>query len=210
MKKNNGIALALFGQVRCAILALLFFHSDESYYMRQIVRMTGAAHGAIQRELAHLVQTGLIVRNKHGMEVFYQANTLSPIFPEVRGLIIKTAGAVEVLRVALAPVAERIEVAFIYGSVAKGTEKATSDVDIMVIGEVGFNEIVAILMPAEEQLHREVNPSVFTSAEIAQGVAHRQHFITSVLQETKVFLIGGEHDLTRLVSGLRADRAANE
>lgn len=181
-------------------MALLFFHSDESYYLRQIVRMTGAGHGAVQRELGLLVKLEMIGRFRRGQEVFYQANRTSPIFSDMRELMLKTAGAVDVLRAALATLADRIDVAFIYGSLARGAEKAGSDVDVLIIGDVGFTELVAVLKPAQEQLQREVNPSVFTSSEIQQRIAEQHHFITTVLREEKVFLIGGEHDLTRLAS----------
>jgi predicted nucleotidyltransferase len=198
--RRTGIAEELFGQVRSAVLAMLFFHSDESYYLRQLVRMTGAGHGAVQRELAHLVKLDLIRSCRRGREVFYQVNKSSPTFPDIRGLILKTAGAVDVLRAELASLADRIDVAFIYGSLARGSEKAESDVDVLVIGDVGFGEIVDALYHAQEQLHREVNPSVFTLPEIRQCMTEQHHFITSVLHEEKVFLIGGEHDLARLAT----------
>ena len=210
LRQRSGLAEALFGQVRSALLALLFFHSDESFYLRQIVRLTGAGHGAVQRELAHLLKVDLIKRIQRGKQVYYQANTSSPIFPELRGVIVKTAGAVDVLRAALAIHAEKIAVAMIYGSLARGAEKSESDVDILVIGKAGFGEIVAALKPAQDQLHREVNPSVFTPQEICRRITQRDHFITTVLREDKVFLIGGEDELARLGQEQLVDRASNE
>jgi len=199
ISETNGTAEMLLGKVRCAVLSLLFSHCDESYYLRQIVRMTKLGHGAVQREIAHLLQANLIVRSPIGKEVFYQANQSSPIFTELRSLITKTTGIADVLRAALAPMASEISVAFIYGSVAKGTEKAGSDVDIMAIGAAGFGEIIAALRPVQDQLGREINPSVFTPNEVSRRIAQNDHFISTVLREEKVFLIGDEHDLGRLV-----------
>lgn len=194
------MAEALFGRVRCAVLALLYFHQEESFYLRQIVRLTGAGHGAVQRELGHLWSVGVIVRRKRGKELYYQANASSPIFAELRNMLLKTAGVADLLRAALAPLAERIEQAFIYGSVARGADTMGSDVDVMIIGDVGFGEVVAALHPAQEQLHREVNPSVYTPEEIRQRVVRGEHFITTVLQGERLFLIGDADDVARMAS----------
>lgn len=210
MRSQPDIASMLLGQVRSTVLALLFSHAEESYYLRQIIRMTGAAHGAVQRELAHLHAAGLVTRVRRGNQVYYQADRESPVFAEVRGLIVKTAGVASVLRAALASVAGNIEIAFIYGSVAKGTEKSNSDIDVMVIGEVTFGDIVQALLPAQQQLGREVNPSVFTPGEIRDRIANSDHFINTILREDKIILIGDEHDLDRLVELRVVDRASDE
>ena len=183
------------GKVRSTVLGLLFSHTDRSYYLREIVRETGAGHGAVQRELGHLLRVGLVTRTARGREVFYQANRASPIFPELRGLIIKTVGLADALREALAPFGDRVKVAFIYGSFARGEERAESDVDVMIASEVGFDGIVSALRPAQDRIGRELNPSVFTPDEWRMGVADQDHFISTVLREEKLFLIGNEHDL---------------
>lgn len=195
---QNRISAGLFGNTRSAILALLFCHGDESYYLRQIVRLTGAGHGAIQRELGHLLKLGLIVRNKRGMEVYYQANMSSPAFAEIRGLMIKTAGMADVLRTALSNLSERIAVAFIYGSIASGTEKVESDVDVMIIGDVSLGDIVSVLRPVQDQLGREINPAIYTPDEMRRRIASHDHFVTSLLAEKKVFLVGDEQDFAKL------------
>ena len=192
------LAGSLLGKVRTAVLALLFSHADQSYYLREIVRMTGAGHGAVQRELAHLLKAGLVTRTSRGREVFYQANRASPIFPELHGLIVKTVGVADVLREALAPLADRVQVAFIYGSFAKGEERAESDVDAMVIGDVDFGEVVSALRPAQDRLAREVNPSAFAPDEWRRRVADQDHFVTTILREGKLFLVGDERDLAEL------------
>jgi predicted nucleotidyltransferase len=199
LKTEIGGAGALFGKVRSAVLALLFSHADQSFYLREIARAIGTGHGAVQRELAQLLKAGLVTRYRRGREVFYQANRASPVFPELHGLIVKTVGVADVLREALAPLAERVRVAFIYGSFAKGEERAESDVDIMVVGDVDFGEVVSALRPAQDRIGREVNPSVFAPEEWRRRVAGGDHFITTIQREEKLFLIGDEQDLRGLV-----------
>lgn len=192
-------ASVLFGKARREILAILFCHSDQEFYLRQIVRAAGVGQGAVQRDLASLTAAGIVVRTRRGHQVFYRANSESPVFPELRGLIVKTAGVADVLRAALADLSDRIVASFIYGSMARGTEKTSSDLDLMVIGDVEFGEVVSALRLAQDQLAREINPSVFHSDEMRQRIAEEDHFITTVLREEKVFLIGDEHDLRQLV-----------
>ena len=126
----------LFGQTRRRVLAWLLGHADEAFYLRQIVRQTGAAHGAVQRELSALTSAGILQRTVAGRQVYFQANRDSPIFPELRSLLLKTTGAVDVLREALAPLADRIVLAFVFGSVARGDLRNDSDIDLLVVGEV--------------------------------------------------------------------------
>jgi hypothetical protein len=125
----------LFGRTRSSLLALLYGHTDESFHLRQLVRTIGGGHGALQRELSHLTDLGLIVRSARGNQVLYQANSQSPVFSEMRGLIAKTVGVSNSIRSALAILGTKVEVAFIYGSVARQREQAHSDVDLMVLGE---------------------------------------------------------------------------
>jgi predicted nucleotidyltransferase len=155
--------------------------------------------GAVQRELENLVNAGLVIRRKQGNQVYYQANPQSAIFSELKSLMIKTAGVAEVLRESLTPLEERITTAFIYGSFAKGTETAYSDVDVLVIGDVKFSEVVDLLGSAQESLGREVNPSVYPAEEFVRKVSEGQHFVTSLIEEPKIFLIGDEDVFRRLV-----------
>ena len=198
LKTEIGGAAALFGKVRSGVLALLFSHTDQAFYLREIARAIGTGHGAVQRELAQLLRAGLVTRYRRGREVFYQANRASPVFPELHGLIIKTVGVADVLRESLAPLAERVEVAFIYGSFAKGEERAGSDVDVMIVGEVGFGEVVSAIRSAQDRIGREVNPSVFAPDEWRKRVVSSDHFITTILREEKLFLIGDEQNLRGL------------
>jgi uncharacterized protein len=195
--KESSVASVLFGKVRRDVLSLLFSHPDESFYLRQIERMIGSSHGAVHRELTNLARAGLIVRTSREKQVYYKANRSSPVFADLRGLIRRTAGLADVLRAALAPLAEKIRIAFVYGSIAHGTEKSESDVDVMIIGDSTFGEVVAALHSTEAELRREVNPSVFELEEFRERVRDGEHFVSSVLRDDKVFLIGDEDELER-------------
>jgi uncharacterized protein len=188
----------LFGKTQRALLAIFFARPDETFYLRQIVRMTGGGQGAIQRELKRWVQAGLLIQTRQGNQVHYQANQALPIFPELKAITLKTCGMADVLREALADLAERIVLAFIYGSMAAGTEKAGSDVDLIVVGDASFGEVVASLQSAQERIGREINPSVYLAEEFKKKLRNGHHFLSSVLAGAKIFLIGGESELGRL------------
>lgn len=188
----------MFGKTQRALLGLFFVRPEQSFYLRQIVRMAGIGQGAAQRELARWVEAGLLVRTRRGNQVYYQANTASSVFAELKGLTVKTAGMADVLREALAGLSDRITVAFVYGSVARGAEKTGSDVDVVVVGVVTFGEIAAALRNAQEQLGREVNPTVYTVREFRKKLEGGHHFLTSTMSAPKLFLIGGERELERL------------
>lgn len=195
---HANLAAALFGQTRRTILALLYGHPDESYYLRQIARSTGTGLGATQREIKRLTESEILKRLVRGRQVFYQANPACPVFVELKGLVTKTSGVADVLRTALAGLQDRIQLAFIYGSVARLEQKSASDVDLMVVGEVSFTEVVSAVASAQEYLGREVNPSVYSPAEFKMKITRGHHFITSVMRHEKLFLIGDEHELGRL------------
>lgn len=144
------LASVLFGKAQQAVLGLLFGRPDESFYVREIVRATRVGQGAVQRELQQLAEAGIIDRVVRGRQVFYQANRGCPIFTELQGLVVKTAGVADVLRVALAPLVDRIVVAFVFGSFASGEPRKTSDVDVLVVGDATFGEIVSALSAAQE------------------------------------------------------------
>ena len=195
---DNNLSAALFGKTRRVVLSLLYGHADEAFYIRYIVRVAGAGHGAVQRELRQLSNAGVIQRTVRGRQVYYQANQKCPVFTELKSLIIKTAGIGDILKDALAPLVDRINVAFIYGSMAQGKESKGSDVDIMVVGNVTFGDIVGRFGPAQEMLGREINPTVYPLAEFQSKVAAGHHFLKEVLAKDKVYLIGDEHELERV------------
>lgn len=189
---------ALFGQTRRAVLALLYGHPGEEFYLRQVIRAAGVGQGAVQRELKRLVEADLVLRRTHGNQVFFRANPGNPVYKELHSLFLKTAGAADVLRSALAPLSDRVRFAFIFGSVARGDERKASDIDLMVVGDVSFSEVAGALGPAQQKLGREVNPTVFTEDEFGKRMEEKQHFVRSVMKREKVYLYGSERDAGQL------------
>ncbi len=209
MSTTTGLADLLFGRTRGAVLALLYGRSDQSFYTRQIAREVNASVGAVQRELENLSKVGLIVRKSVGSQVFYQANRDAPIFREMQALVNKTIGIFSIFRSALQPLSKRIDVAFVYGSVAREQETAQSDVDLMVVGKATLDEVLSRLSTIEKSIGRPVNPTVYSVAEFKSKLASGNHFLTAVLKGQKVFLLGDEHEL-RKVGGVRLAKAGTD
>ena len=197
-RADKSVSSVLFGGTRRAILSLLYGHADQSYYLREIVRATGFALGSVQRELAQLVEAGLIRRWQSGRQVYFQANSDSPVFKELKNLIAKTAGAAETIREALLPLRGRISLAFIYGSVARGAETWQSDVDVLIVGDISFAEAVKALGAAQERLERDINPSVYPLDEFRSRIAGQHYFIREVLSGPKIFIVGDADELERM------------
>jgi predicted nucleotidyltransferase len=160
--------------------------------------MTGAGMGSLQRELKQLSEAGIIVRSEIGRQAFFKANPDCPIYAELRDLIIKTFGVADVLRQALAQLSDNIQTAFIFGSMAGGEFNQSSDVDVLVIGDISFAEVVSALSPVQEVLSREINPSVYPPEEVKAKLSEKQHFLRSVLDSPKIFIIGNKNELDRL------------
>lgn len=190
----------LFGRTRSALLARLYSQSDESFYLRQLAREIGGGHGALQRELQHLTDMGLVVRSAQGNQVLYRANAQSPIFSEVKSLIAKTVGIREALAPTLESLESEIKIAFVYGSVARQQERASSDIDLLVVGSAAFSEVVSALGPVQRALGREINPTVFPVSEFRSKVAAGNHFLRTVMGEKKIFVIGTQNELTKLAA----------
>lgn len=196
----------LFGRSMRAVLGLLFSHPERAFYLREIARAAGTSPSSLQRELAALTAAGLIVREARGHQVYFRANPDSPLFDELRGIVVKTFGVADVLRSALAPLASAIRTAFIYGSLARGEARPESDVDVMVVGDPAFAAVVERLRPAEAALGRSVNPTVYPAVEFSEKAAAGNAFLATVLGEPKIFLIGDERELRELAEG-RAPQA---
>ena len=194
----SGGSPSLFGRTRQALLALLFSRADEEHLQESLIQLAGLGRGTVQRELEFLARAGIVRRTVRGRQVYFQANAQSPIYTELRGLVVKTSGVADVLRGALAQLSGRISVAFIYGSVAKGAERRGSDVDVMVIGDVTFTEASEALGRAQKTIGREVNPSVYTTADFRTKLKAKHHFLRTVLGADKIFLIGDDDELERL------------
>ncbi len=190
----------LFGQTRRDVLALLLGRPDERFYLREILRAAGGGSGGVQRELKQLTEAGLLHRVREGRQVYFSANRHAPIFTELQSIIQKTAGAVDILRAALAHLGHqgRIEVAFIHGSVASGTQTAASDVDLLVIGSVTMRELVPALRVAEAGLGREVNAALFPPAEFRTKFTTGAPFLVQVLAGPKLFVVGDDDELGRV------------
>jgi predicted nucleotidyltransferase len=201
------LANLLFGAYRRDVLGLLLLHPVESYHVREIARMIGRPANTLYRELAMLAEAGLLVRRAQGNQVHYQANPDSPIYEELRGILKKTTGIADVLRKALARLAGRIELAFVYGSIASGKEGARSDVDVLLVGDVKFEDAIHALGPAEKALRREINPHVYGVREFRAKLAGKEPFLLRVLEGPKIPLIGKLHDLEKS-RGHRAAKAA--
>ena len=201
---------SLFGHTRSAVLSMLYGHADQEFYLRQLVRAVGTGHGALQRELKRLTDMGLIVRRSQGNQVLFQANAQSPVFPEIKSLITKTIGIHDVIRSSLASLGAEIRIAFVYGSVARQQERANSDVDLMVLGNAPFGEVVSDLAPAQRALGREINPTVFAVDEFRSKLASGNHFLRSVMKEKKLFVLGNENELAKLASKQLAGSARHK
>lgn len=192
---------ALFTKTQQRVLAVLFGQSHRSFYANEIIGLAGSGSGAVQRELARLEASALVTVRRVGNQKHYQANHEAPIFEELRDIVLKTFGVADVLRTALQPLWPLVDLAFVYGSLAKGTEHAGSDVDLMVIGTLPSNaQLLEALLPAQAQLGRVVNPTLYTPDEFAQRVRDGKSFIMRVLEQPKIFVKGSEHDISRLAS----------
>lgn len=180
------------------MLALFFTHPDEWFHLRQAVRLSGAGMGAVQREVARLARAGILERTQRGNQTAYRADPRCPVFADLKALLVKTAGVADVLRKALAPLADRVQLAFLYGSFARGEQHRGSDVDVLVVGTVSFADVVTAIQEAQAALGREVNPSVYPPEEFMRKLTERHPFLTRVLGGETAFLIGGEDELRRL------------
>jgi predicted nucleotidyltransferase len=203
-------ATVLFGRTRRRVLGWLLGHPDESFYLRQIVRYAEAGQGAVQRELDLLTRAGLLRRSVRGRQVYFQANRESPLFSDLQSVFLKTAGVADVLREALAPVADRVRVAFVFGSAARGELRASSDIDLLVVGDVPFESVAHALAGAQERLGRDVNPTVYPPHEFVAKVRAGHQFLTTILDAPHVFVIGGSDELGRLGAKRLADSSPNE
>ena len=196
---SDALSKVLFGKTRGAVLALLFSHSGEQFYLRQIARETGCSPGALQRELNLLLGAGLVIRKRQGHQTYYQVNTESPVFEELKGLVAKTVGLNSILRSSLVHLSDRIRFAMIFGSLARGAESSSSDVDILIVGDVLFSEVIEAFQEAQRELRREINPVVYSESEFLDRLESDHYFVSRVVDAPLTFLIGSRDELDRLV-----------
>lgn len=191
-----GLGNVLFSKTQRQVLGLLFVAPDRSYYANEIVRHAGVGIGAVQRELEKLSGAGLLTVRQVGNQKHYQANPQSPIFEELRGIVIKTFGLSDMLRANLLEFASRIRAAFIYGSVAKAVDTASSDIDLMIVSpDLSYAEVMARLAETEAHVGRKINPTLYKPESFARKRAEDSAFVNRVLEQPKIFLIGTEDDL---------------
>ena len=194
--KPTSLADALFSTIQQRVLACLFGQPERSFFATELIRLAGGGSGAVQRELARLSDSGLVVVSRLGTQKHYQANPKSPIYAELCAIARKTVGLAEPLRTALAPLAKRIAAAFVYGSVAKRSDTAASDIDLMVVSDsLGYADLFAVLERASLRLGRKVNPTVYSRQELSMRAKQGNAFVTRVMAQPKVWVIGSEDDV---------------
>lgn len=197
----------MFSPYRRQVLAVLFLRPDEQFHVRQLERLTGVSAGSLHRELKAMAESGLLLREKTGNQVFYRANTDSSIYEELAAIFRKTMGLASLLQDALSELDDQIHVAFVFGSMAGGRQTAGSDLDICVLGEVSLREVVKALSPVQETLQREVNPVVMTPKRFSDLSGKKDRFVTRVLSEPIIFVKANSDELTKLVEDRATGRA---
>ncbi|HEX7048033.1 MAG TPA: nucleotidyltransferase domain-containing protein [Gammaproteobacteria bacterium] len=205
MSNNLSLSEALFTRTQARVLGLLFAQPDRSFYLAEIMRAANVGRGGVQRELERLVKSGLVTVRSIGNQRHYEANPRSPIFNELQGIVLKTSGIADVLRDALASLGESVTHAFVFGSIAGGTAKAGSDIDLLVIGDVSFANVVQALMDIHDKLGREVNPVVMTMDDFMRKMAMRDRFVSRIGKEPKIHVKGDHDELEKSVEDWPAD-----
>ena len=182
-------------QYRRRVLSLLLMNPQKWLHLRELARLTASSPGTLKKELDALTAAGLLNTQKMGNQIQFSANVAHPVFPELSGLIRKTTGLHDVLVSALLPLTDLVEVAFVFGSIAKATETSRSDVDVMVIGEASFGQVVNALFDAQTTLAREINPKIMTRAEWESKRVDHNTFVQELMDKPKIFIVGAEHEL---------------
>jgi predicted nucleotidyltransferase len=196
MRDEVSLSSALFSNVQQRVLALIFGNPERSFYTSEIIRNVHSGTGAVERELSRLERSGLVSVERIGNQKHYRVNRQSPIFEELHSIVLKTVGLTEPLGQALAPHADKIKVAFVYGSVAKSADTARSDIDLMIIGnDLTYTDLYAALQKAEGILRRPVNPTFLSFEDWRRKVGHKDSVIAKIGAQPKLFILGSEADL---------------
>lgn len=199
-----GIGGLFAGRAIVALLRLFILSPTRDFYQREVAELTGERLFLIQRGAARLVQAGIIEQAWRGNRVYYRANQSHPAFQDLKAVILKTIGMGDTLRAQLDKVRDRVKIAFVYGSVARGEETASSDIDLVLIGNLSNREVASVLAPVKKILNREINPSVYSPTEFRKKVKERHPFLTTVLKEPKLLLLGDERGLKTVLNGRSA------
>jgi predicted nucleotidyltransferase len=193
--RNKAPLDALMPKTRQGILAATLVQPQKAWFVSELARRMGVPSSSLQRELQDLTAVGILKSHRQGRMAYYQANTDSPLFPELRGLLLKTAGLVDVLADALRPLASKLALAFVYGSIASGQERSDSDIDLMIVGSVSPTALAQPLRRAREILGREINPTVYSPAEFTKKRMESDHFLTQVLTKPRLLVLGNGDEL---------------
>jgi predicted nucleotidyltransferase len=180
------------------VLGVLLMHPDRWWYRSELAHQLGKSPSGLQKALAALVAAGLLRSRRDGNRLYFQANPETPLYAELRRIVAKTVGLVDVIRETLTPIVPKISVAFVYGSIARAEEVSSSDVDLFVIGSAGLTDMAVPLREAQNRLGREVNPTLYSAEEFRKKLKAQHHFVTSVLDSPKLFVVGTEDDLARI------------
>lgn len=191
---GSKLAELLFKDYRRRVLGLLLLHPDKAYHVREIARLTGTVAGTLHKELSKLAEAGVLLKQTSGNQVLYRANRDGLIFEELASILRKTSGVVDILADALAPLSNNIRTAFVFGSMASGKASSGSDIDLMIIGDVGFAEVVKATYNVQAELGREINPKVYNKEEWDRMLKKQDAFIKEVMVKPKLFVIGDEHE----------------
>jgi predicted nucleotidyltransferase len=189
---------ALLPKTRQGILAAMLIQPERAWYVSELARHMEVPSSSLQRELHDLTAAGILKTHRQGRMAYFQANASSPIYPDLRGLILKTAGLVDVLADSLKSLTRKLQLVFVYGSIASGTEQSGSDIDLMVVGTASPEDLAVRLRRARELLGREVNPTVYTPAEFGKKRQANDHFLTRVLDTPRLFVVGSNDDLGKV------------
>jgi DNA-binding transcriptional ArsR family regulator len=201
---------ALLPKTRQRILAAMFVRPEKAWYVSELARRMGVPSSSLQRELQDLTEAGILKTHRQGRMAYFQANADSPIFSDLRGLLLKTAGLVDVLADALKPLAAKLRMVFVYGSIASGSEQSDSDIDLMVVGTVSPAKIALPLRRARELLGREINTTFYTPAEFDKKRAAKDHFLTQVLEKPRLFVLDKSDELGKAIAQQPCDRDAGK
>ncbi len=187
----------LFGEYRKRILGLLLLHPEQGYHVRELARLTNTSAGTLHKELSKLSDAGILQSKKVGNQQHYSANLQCPIFEELASIFRKTSGLTDVIADALSGVKHQIQLAMVFGSVARGEEQANSDIDVMIVGDISFGDVVSLLHETQVILRREINPVVYSMDSFKSRVEKNDSFINEILNKPKLFIIGSEHELRK-------------
>jgi DNA-binding transcriptional ArsR family regulator len=210
MVRKSRLLDALISRTKQEILAATLLQPERSWYLVELARHLRLQPSSLQRELRLLVEAGILKRRENGNRVYFQADTVCPIFRPLAEILFKTLGVVEALREALHSLKNQIDVAFVYGSVAEAAERSTSDIDLMVIGSASLSAISPLLRDVERQLGRVINPTVYAQDEFSRRLREGAHFLKKVVGKEALFIMGGHNELAKLAAGATSKAAPHQ